>query len=282
MLLRRLLAALTTQITDALFTYSIVVADNDSDESAHPVVKEFTCTGPTPVTYCVEPIKNIALVRNKAIEFAEGECIAFIDDDECPAQDWLLSLFRAYKQSGADGILGPVKPYFESEPPKWVIKGRFFERPDHDNGYQLKWAECRTGNVLFRRDILEGLETPFRREFNSAGEDMDFFRRLINKGCVFLWRRDAIVYESVPPQRCRRAFLLKRALLRGSNFPKHPVDRAKSIIKSVIAVPLYALALVVLLGFGQHVMLKYLIKLLDHSSRLLAFAGVISTNEREV
>jgi hypothetical protein len=85
----------------------------------------------------------------------------------------------------------------------------------------------------------------------------------------------------VPSSRCTRTYLLRRALLRGSNFPKHPENRIRNAVKSLIAVPLYALALPVLVLFGQHVFLKYLIKLLDHSSRLLAYLGVSVMTERQ-
>src|SRR3954468_12143650 len=82
--LRRLLAELDTQETDGLFTYSVVIADNDRDESARRVVDERTVTSTLQVSYCVEPRQNIALTRNKAIEHAHGDFIAFIDDDEWP------------------------------------------------------------------------------------------------------------------------------------------------------------------------------------------------------
>jgi succinoglycan biosynthesis protein ExoM len=272
---------LQKQTAENLFTYSIVVADNDREQSAQSVVADFSSATGVQVTYCVEPQQNIALVRNRALEHAEGEFIAFIDDDEVPAGDWLFRLFTACGTYRVDGILGPVKPYFDYDPPQWATKGRFFERPSHPTGYKLTWTECRTGNVLFRRGILDALGTPFRSEFGTAGEDMDFFRRLIDKGSAFVWCSDAVVYELVPPTRCSQRFLLKRALLRGSNFPKHPTHRVRNILKSLIAVPSYTLALPILAAFGQHVFLKYLIKLLDHSSRLLAFSGWSVVKERE-
>ena len=272
---------LNTQTTGDLFTYSVVIADNDSKRSASPVVTKFSSTARMRITYCVEPQQNIALVRNRALKHADGDLIAFIDDDELPVGNWLLSLFGAYSASGADGILGPVKPFFEFEPPRWVCKGGFFERPNHATGYKLSWAECRTGNVLFRRSILDNVDTPFRSEFDTAGEDMDFFRRMIDKGCVFIWCSDAVVYEVVPAARCTRSFLLKRALLRGSNFPKHPTDRFRNLLRSIIAVPSYTLALPILAIFGQHLFLKCLVKLCDHASRLLAFAGWSVVKERE-
>src|SRR5712664_254520 len=133
--LKRLLQGLAKQDTGGLFTYSTVVADNDHALSAEPVVREFTATSDIRVTYCVEPRQNIALARNKAVENAEGDLVAFIDDDEFPATDWLLHLFNARLNYGVDGVLGPVKPYYECPPPDWVKKGGFFERPCYATGY---------------------------------------------------------------------------------------------------------------------------------------------------
>jgi succinoglycan biosynthesis protein ExoM len=280
-LLRRTLASLAGQQTEELFTYSVVVADNDALQSAQQAVSAFSATSRLPVAYCVEPRQNIALVRNKAIENADGDWIAFIDDDEFPADDWLLNLFKTCIARHADGALGPVLPHFDVEPPQWVTKGKFFVRPAHDTGYKLGWEESRTGNVLFKKDVLKSLETPFRQEFGTAGEDMDFFRRAIDKGCSFVWCNEAVAYEVVPSARCTRSYLLKRALLRGSNFHKHPAKRLQNIAKSLIAVPSYTLVLPIVLLFGQHVFLKYLIKLLDHSSRLLAYLGVSVVTHRQ-
>lgn len=279
-LLLRLLRSLEQQRTDGLFTCSAVVADNDREESARSTVELFARDSSLKVRYCTEPQQNIALARNKALENASGDFAAFIDDDEFPVADWLYELFQACAAWRADGVLGPVKPHFTFDPPRWVTKGKFFERPDYPSGYRLTWAECRTGNVLFRRNILNHLRVAFRSEFNTAGEDMDFFRRLKDHGAIFVWCHKAIAYESVSRSRCNRAYLLRSALLRGSNFPKHPTHRLRNIAKSLVAVPFYFAALPILAVLGEHVFLKYLIKLLDHLSRLLAFMGLRLVTER--
>ena len=279
-LLGQLLARLESQQTNGSFTYSVVVVDNDSAHSAQEVVTTFASVSLLRVTYCVEPQQNIALARNRAVRNAQSDFIAFIDDDEFPADDWLSLLLETQKKFDVEGVLGPVQPHFESDPPAWVRKGRFFDRPRHETGYKIHWELARTGNVLFRRNILEGVETPFRSMFDTAGEDVDFFRRMMEKGCSFVWCNEAVVREFVPASRCNRSYLLKRALLRGSNFHKHPTHRLRNFAKSVVAVPCYALMLPVLALFGQHVFVKYLIKLLDHGSRLLAFLGLSLVTER--
>lgn len=280
-LLKKLLTKLESQQTNHLFTYSVVVADNDSLRSAEPVVEEFCKKSDLKVTYCNEPRQNIALVRNRALQHAQGDLVAFIDDDEFPEPKWLFHLFHALEEFSADGVLGPVKPYFESEPPQWIKKGAFFERQDHATGYKLNWPEARTGNVLFKRSLLNDVVVPFQPQFDTAGEDVDFFRRMMEKGHSFVWCTEAAAYELVPASRCTSRYLLRRALLRGSNFPKHGAHRIRNAAKSLLAVPSYLLALPVLAVFGKHLFVKYLIKLCDHGARLLAHLGLHLVTQRD-
>ncbi len=280
-LLKNLLERLNHQRTDEQFTYSLVVADNDPAQSAKELVATFSATSPVRVTYCFEPQPNIAMARNKALSHAEGDFVAFIDDDEFPVDDWLFQLMKTCEGYGVDGVLGPVVPSFESEPPAWVKKGKFFDRPTHETGYKVNWDQARTGNVLFRRSILRGVDPVFRTEFDTAGEDVDFFRRMMSDGHAFIWCNEAVIHEVVPASRCTRSYLLRRALLRGSNFHKHPTHRLQNAARSLIAVPCYSLALPFLALGGQHLFLKYLIKLLDHGSRLLAYVGLSPVTRRQ-
>jgi succinoglycan biosynthesis protein ExoM len=281
-LLKRLLASLSSQKTEGAFSFSIVVSDNDAMQSARPVVDAFSSESKIPITYCFEPQQNIAMARNNALAHADGDFVLFIDDDEFAIDSWLHTLLTNCLKHKVDGVLGPVKPFFEAEVPKWLAKGRFFDRQFHPTGSTVKWPEARTGNVLFRKRIVDSIDSPFRPEFATAGEDVDFFRQMIEKGHTFIWCDEAVVYESVPASRCTRSYVLKRAILRGSNFPKHPRHRMRNLATSLIAVPCYTLALPVLALFGDHVFMSFLTKLLDHGSRLLAFAGFPLITERNI
>ena len=281
-LLRRLLQALAHQVTGGLFSYSIVVTDNDGAQSAEPVVSEFRLASGMDITYCSEPRQNIALARNKALASATGDLIAFIDDDEFPEADWLQTLFRAITANTVDGVLGPVEPHFDQEPPAWVVRGKFYNRPRHKTGFIIPWTEGRTGNVLFKREILEGIGEPFRAEFGSGGEDRDFFRRLIERRRVFMWCDEAVAYEVVPPVRCRRGFMLKRALLRGKMSLRRKGCGLRGVLTSVVAVPVYSMALPFLLLLGHHQFMKYLVKVFDHAGRVLAFIGLDPVREAYV
>ena len=271
--LKRLITELATQETGGLFTYSIVVTDNDWLQSAEPVVREFALTSAIPIHYCVECQQSIAMARNKAVSNASGDFIAFIDDDEFPEQRWLLNLFQACRKYDVDGALGPVKPQFDKGTPDWVIKGKFYDRPSYRTGFVIDATKGRTGNVLLKRSIFADIGEPFRAQFQS-GEDQDFFRRMIGKGHAFIWCDEAVAYEAVPSIRCKRVFMLKRALLRGGVTPLHPTFGVQDVVKSLLAIPAYAVALPFALVSGQHRFMTLLIKLCDHLGRLLGCLGI--------
>ena len=75
-MLKRLLKELIRQETGGLFTYSIVVADNDEARSAEATVEDFRVDSEVPITYCVEPRRNIALARNKVVWHMPRETIS--------------------------------------------------------------------------------------------------------------------------------------------------------------------------------------------------------------
>jgi glycosyltransferase involved in cell wall biosynthesis len=277
-MLAKLLSTLETQQTDGEFTLSVVVVDNDRQRSAEATALEATSRGALQISYCVEPEQNIARARNAAVRHSHGDYLAFIDDDEVPSDRWLLTALRFCSESGIDGVLGPVRPYFDHEPPAWLIKGRFCERPEPPTGHLLAWRETRTGNVLLRRRLVEKDAEPFCVAFGSGGEDQEFFKRMMERGAVFRWCNEAPVYELVPPERCRRMYLLKRALRRGQS--EKSLADLRGVLKSLVAVPLYVALLPVLLVAGHHHFMRYLVRLCDHAGKLMSLVGLRPLGDR--
>jgi succinoglycan biosynthesis protein ExoM len=271
--LKRLLNDLRHQETGGRFTYSIVICDNDHLRSAEPLVADFAATSNIAVKYCVEPQQNIALARNRAVESATGDYVAFIDDDEFPERNWLQTLFAACEKYGVDGVLGPVKPAFGDGVPRWIVKGRFYDRECHETGLVLAPGQTRTGNVLLKATVLRDINPPFRPEFR-AGEDVDFFRRAIEQGRAFTWCNEAVVYEIVPPSRWTRMHLLKKALLRGACAALRPTVGVRNITESIVAVVVYGLALPFAVLLGQHRFMDLMIRLCHHLGKLLALLGL--------
>lgn len=281
-LLEKLLLGISRQETAGLFTYSVVVVDNDALQSAKGMVSSLREKLPLDIVYATEPEQNISLARNLAVRNAGGNYLAFIDDDEIPGPDWLLKLYNTCKEYKADGVLGPVKPHYEVEPPKWVVKARMHEKGHFETGHVLrKVKDTRTSNVLLQMRIFENLESPFGARYGrTGGEDTDFFSRMMDKGCVFVWCNEAPVYETIPPDRTERSYFLKRALLRGAVTARITPFSFMSISKSLLALCLYIPSLPVLQLAGHHLFMKYLMKSCDHIGLLLGTIGIDLVKER--
>ena len=76
----------------------VVVIDNDAAGSAAVACDALRQAYPCELVYAIEPEPGIVFARNRALELAkDDDFIAFIDDDEVPAEDWLAELFSVHK-----------------------------------------------------------------------------------------------------------------------------------------------------------------------------------------
>ncbi len=281
-MLAHLLDRLERQITDNLFTYSIVIVDNDCHESAKEIVSAIKQNERFHIDYFSEPEQNISLARNKAVQNANGNLIAFIDDDEFPEDKWLLSLFKAYKSFNVTGVLGPVLPRFEEPPPNWIKKGNYFKRNSLKTGVVLNWKDTRTGNLLIVRDIFNVDENRFDESFGkTGGEDTDFFKRLIEKGCRFVWCSEAVIYETVPPERWEIRCLLLRALRTGGIYAKLHAKGKPFLWKSFFTLKYVTMSFTFLLVVpfsymvGKHILIRCLMKVCSNIGKITGVYGYV-------
>jgi glycosyltransferase involved in cell wall biosynthesis len=187
-----------------------IVVDNDAEESARAVVAGYA-EGGASVVYCVEPRRNIAHARNRAVEAARGRWIAFIDDDEAAEPRWLAAYLELAARRDADAFFGPVLPRLEAIATPWLDAETFYTRPRHATGTAIDRGEARTGNAFVSAKIFDGRR--FDPAFGaSGGEDAELFAHI---GAPLLWCDEARVVEFVPPERHRPAWLLRRAFRGG-------------------------------------------------------------------
>jgi glycosyltransferase involved in cell wall biosynthesis len=281
-LLARLLARLSAQVTAGQFTCSAVIVDNDAAESARAVVESARMTSPIQIDYDVEPQRSISHARNRSVRNARGDLIAFIDDDEFPADDWLLRHLRLLLEARADGVLGPVLPHFDGEGPAWLVRSGLLDRSRLQTGEVIRNSRhTRTGNVLLWRKLFEGDDGGFDPKYGrSGGGDAVFFKRMMEQGKVFVWCDEALVYETVPLERQKRSYYLRRACTRGMTAAWETPWWSLGTVRSVVAVMLYTCALPVLFIAGQHHFMRYLVSDCDHLAKLLAYLRIRLVSER--
>jgi succinoglycan biosynthesis protein ExoM len=190
-----------------------IVVDNDRDASAASIVKSRS-SSLEPILYYVEPHRNIALARNRALSKASGDWIVFIDDDEVADENWIAAYLDLVEREPCDGAFGPVLPRLEEVITPWLDAQTFYARRRFATGEPLGVGDLYTSNAMVRRRLFDD------RSFDPAygltgGSDSELFGRMMQSGASFLWCDEAQVVEFVPPERHRFGWLAQRAFRGG-------------------------------------------------------------------
>jgi len=206
--LARLLASLSKLVLPEGLRVELIVVDNDPDGSAAAILDGFE--GPLKMRRLVEPRRNIAHARNRALEQARGRWLAFVDDDEVVEPDWLEAYWRQIQATACDGLFGPVQPRVEAVVTPWLDVERFFASPRMASGAPVGLRGAATGNAFVRADLFAD------RRFDPhlglrGGSDSELFGRMWRAGAQFRWCDTARVQELIPPGRHRLGWLTRRA-----------------------------------------------------------------------
>ncbi len=254
-LLAETLRSIAGQLLPEDVSLRIIVVDNDAEESASAVVHEFAAGCPLQVSYLCEPVANIAKARNRALAQVDGDFSAFIDDDEQAVPDWVAQLLEAQARFAVPVVFGPVLPTFPDGTPEWIRRGGFFDRPRFATGTQRQTGG--TGNVLLRMAAVRDAGMAFDEGYGNAGSDTDFFRRFRSAGARAVWCDEAVVYETVLPDRTNAKWLIDRSYSRGYVYARTYegrlgfVGRMRGLLKHGVVVGVCALVMVPALCLGR-------------------------------
>ncbi|NJK36387.1 MAG: glycosyltransferase [Oscillatoriales cyanobacterium RM2_1_1] len=166
----------------------IIVIDDGSQDNTQSVVQPYQGQ----IQYCYQTNQGVAVARNRGIQMAQGEFVAFLDADDVFLPDKLacqLAVFKANPDlgivhSGWRRITQTGEPLMDVEPWKNV--------PVLDLESWLRWKPLGTmGTLMFRRDWLQqvgGFEPGL-----THAEDVDLVLRLSLAGCQADWLRQPTV-----------------------------------------------------------------------------------------
>lgn len=220
----RLLASLARQKLPPGLTVEVLVVDNAPDEASRAAVQSWS--GPGPLRRFEEPVRNVALARNRAVDAAAGRWLAFIDDDETAEEGWLAAFEERMRRGEADGLFGPVLPSLVEVVRPWLDAETFYAMPRYATGTILGRGDLRTGNALLRASLFQGrrFDPAFGR---SGGEDSELFGRMLRAGARFEWCDEARAVEWIGPERHTPRWLARRAFRGGVSFSR--IERARGV-----------------------------------------------------
>jgi GT2 family glycosyltransferase len=191
----------------------LVIVDQSSP-AVSATVAERLLRSPVPVRHLQVPAMGVSSARNLGASHAEGDRLAFTDDDCVPGPDWLSNLVDALEEHDADGATGAVLPLPDPRPglvavslrtdPRRRVFGPLNRRPS--------WEVGTGGNLLLSRAIFERVDG-FDVRFGPGGryraaEDIELLDRVMQIGATIVYEPAAVVYHEMktPDERLARRY----------------------------------------------------------------------------
>lgn len=236
--------------------------------------------------------------RDMALQYAEGEIFAFIDDDAYPRMDWLENAVRYFEDPEVGAVGGPAVTAPEDD--VWQqASGKIYESFFCSGGYVYRYLpkeerevdDLPSVNLIVRRDVFEkigGYDSNY-----YPGEDTKLCLDIVESGKKIIYSPNVLVYH-------HRRKVFRQHLKQATNYAKHRGYFAKALPKTsckpayfipslfvlgLICGPILSCFAPILWYFYFAVIVLYLILLIVSIRKtgsfqvwILTFVGIIATH----
>lgn len=246
------LERLRSQCNTAAFTWEIIVVNNNSTDDTQRMIEQFqqNWDQPFPLRVVLETEQGLAFARSRAVREAQGELVAFLDDDTLPAEDWVTQtcqFAQTHPQAGAFG--GQIHGDFEVEPPEDFKKVAVFlaiiERGSIPYCYEPRTRMLPPGaGLVVRRKAWQDAVPPRTvlvgrtKQRMLASEDIEAVAYIQKAGWEIWYNPNMHLYHQIPKWRMERTYLL--SLVKGIGLARHHVRMVRlSPWYRPFAIPVY-------------------------------------------
>ncbi len=197
--------------------------------------------------------------RDMALQYAEGEIFAFIDDDAYPAKDWLKNAVRYFANPEVGAVGGPAVTAPDDD--IWQqASGKIYESFLCSGAYTYRYLpkeereveDLPSVNLIVRRDVFEqigGYDSNY-----YPGEDTKLCLDIVESGKKIIYSPDVLVYH-------HRRKVFMQHLKQATNYAKHRGYFAKALPKTSCK-PAYFIPSLFVLGLVGGPILSFLIPIL--------------------
>ena len=230
--------------------WECIVVDNNSTDATHEHIEAFIAAHPTlNVRYRHEAQQGLSHARNSGIEAAQGDIIAFIDDDERIVPEFIeayIDLFDTHTDAMSAG--GRIVAEYPTGRPSWMT--RYTEQPianPMDFGGEVRlFPSSRIpggGNMAMRREVFARIglfNTSLGRTGKKliGGEESDLFERMRREKMRCYYVPRAVMYHIIPAEKLTADYFdrlsynigvsqRRRTELRGSTIGLYMKEAAK-------------------------------------------------------
>lgn len=228
--LPEVLQQLQKQINTENLTWEILVVDNNSSDNIQSVINHYQSLLPR-LRYCQELRQGAGFARHQAFHQAEGELVAFLDDDTIPDLGWVRAVAdfaQTHPQAGAYG--SQIHPdYAVPPPPNFARIAPFLAITERGNLPLLYRKDNRllppSAGLVVRKDVWQQyipaeMTLSGRVEGNMlTSEDLEMLS-YIQASPWQIWYNPAMeITHKIPAARLEKKYLIP--FLRGIGYSRY-------------------------------------------------------------
>ncbi|MGE1008027.1 glycosyltransferase [Bacillus cereus] len=202
----------------------VIIVDNNSTDSTKGQVEELIRDLSYDLEYVNEKRQGLSYARNAAIQKANCEYIAFLDDDAIPDSEWINTIISAFEEDDTlYAIGGKIIPKFETSRPDWLVKGLEYSYTIVDLGANKQQYSSQLypfgANMAFRTSVFDKYAFPnhLGRKGTTliSGEETWLFSKFEEEQWDYCYIPDMIVEHFVPKERLTKKWVLERFYFQG-------------------------------------------------------------------
>jgi GT2 family glycosyltransferase len=200
---------------------TIIVVDHNPE-----LYKRLIAAVPDAIVVENRETKGLSGARNTGSALAQGEIIAFLDDDAAADPDWLKYLADDYANPSVMGVGGLTLPNWQTARPSWMPEEFDWVVGCNYKGMPPPNTPVRNllgGNMSFRREVFElvdGFQSGIGRSADTLPlgcEETLFCIRHGQRspGSLLIMDHRAQVWHYVSDSRCRFSYFISRCYAEG-------------------------------------------------------------------
>ncbi len=219
-------AAIDSLLTQTLDCYEVIVVDNASTDGTAAVAK--ARLGDDRVRYIYESTLGLSVARNTGAQAAQGQVIAYLDDDAEASEGWLASLWEVFEANQKVAIAGGKVTLIwppNAQPPTWLSADLSSGLGAYDLGNELLYIQQsaltpRGLNYAVRKQFLQdvgGFDTHLGRVGKNllSNEEQQMTRQALDRDWQVAYVPKALAAHNVAPARMKPGWFLSRSWWQG-------------------------------------------------------------------
>jgi glucosyl-dolichyl phosphate glucuronosyltransferase len=214
--LGELLETAIAQETGGVFTYEVLVVDNNSTDDTRKVIESFIDAGHSRLRYLFEARQGKSYALNTGLGNVRGRLHVIVDDDQILPSDWARKIVEGFRLHPRVAFIGgKILPIWQVDPPGWLTKQHWaaIGMADHGESEVIVDADnqiCLIGCAFPTDKVLAiggyNQELGVNSKQIGGTEDLEILQRLWRTGHKGIYLPNIAIKHKAPAGRCTKSY----------------------------------------------------------------------------